>query len=255
MTADFACAKIVERADPDRFAATMAGPAETRANLWPLYAFNIEAARAPWAASEPMIAEMRLQFWRDMVADAAQGRARAHEVATPLAALIAAHNLPVETLDALVAARRWDIYRDAHADAEALDGYLEDTGGALMWLAGKILGAPAGAETALRAAGWATGLAAYLRAVPELESRGRLPLVDGRPAGVAALARQGLAKLDIAYAARKTLPAAALLPTWQTRALLTMAATQPARVAQGALQLSDFGRSRRLLWQSLTGRF
>ncbi len=255
MTDIDACAAIVERADPDRFAATMAAPPNARPNLWPLYAFNIEAARAPWAATEPMIAEMRLQFWRDMIADAAQGKARKHEVATPLAALITAQDLPIEALDGLVAARRWDIYRDAHEGAEALDSYLDQTGGALMWLAGKALGAPDSAERALRAAGWATGLAAYLRAVPELESRGRIPLVDGRPEGVAALAKRGLAHLDAAYAARKTLPAAALLPAWQTRALLTMAAQTPAHVANGTLHLSDFGRSRRLLWQSLTAWF
>lgn len=255
MTDTLACAAIVERADPDRFAATMAAPATARPNLWPLYAFNIEAARAPWAATEPMIAEMRLQFWRDMIADAALGKSRKHEVATPLAALITAQTLPIDTLDALVAARRWDIYRDPHADAAALDAYLDDTGGALMWLAGKALGAPAHAEPALRAAGWATGLAAYLRAVPELEQRGRIPLLDGRPAAVTALANRGLAKLDTAFAARKSLPAAALLPAWQTRALLTMAAQTPAHVANGTLHLADFTRSRRLLWQSLTQRF
>ena len=37
-----ACAALVERADPDRFAATMAAPVAARARLWPLYALNIE---------------------------------------------------------------------------------------------------------------------------------------------------------------------------------------------------------------------
>ncbi len=43
-----ACAALVERGDPDRFAATMAAPMAARARLWPLYALNLEAARAPW---------------------------------------------------------------------------------------------------------------------------------------------------------------------------------------------------------------
>ena len=56
-----ACAELVERGDPDRFLATMAAPVALRATLFPLYAFNVEIARAPWVTQEPMIAEMRLQ--------------------------------------------------------------------------------------------------------------------------------------------------------------------------------------------------
>jgi hypothetical protein len=66
MTLD-ACAALVERGDPDRFAAAMAAPPAARAKLFPLYAFNLEVARAPWVSKEAMIAEMRLQWWRDVV--------------------------------------------------------------------------------------------------------------------------------------------------------------------------------------------
>ena len=41
-----ACAELVERGDPDRFRAIMAAPPEARAQLFPLYAFNLEVARA-----------------------------------------------------------------------------------------------------------------------------------------------------------------------------------------------------------------
>ncbi|MEQ8366967.1 MAG: phytoene synthase, partial [Roseicyclus sp.] len=58
-----ACAELVARGDPDRFRATMAAPVDARRVLFPLYAFNIEVSRAPWVTAEPMIAEMRLQFW------------------------------------------------------------------------------------------------------------------------------------------------------------------------------------------------
>ena len=34
-----ACAEIVQRGDPDRFAAVMAAPTAARARLFPLYAF------------------------------------------------------------------------------------------------------------------------------------------------------------------------------------------------------------------------
>ncbi|MGL4242615.1 MAG: squalene/phytoene synthase family protein, partial [Beijerinckiaceae bacterium] len=153
-----ACASLVERGDPDRFAAVMAAPVACRAQLFPLYAFNLEVARAPWVTEEPMIAEMRLQWWRDVLENAASGAARAHEVAGPLHYLIRDFGLPVDVMDRLIAARHWDVGRDGFADAGALAAYIEDTGAGLIWLAARALGAPERAEVAVRAYGWATGL-------------------------------------------------------------------------------------------------
>ncbi len=198
-----ACAQLVERGDPDRFAAIMAAPVSARAALFPLAAFNLEVARAPWVAKEPMIAEMRLQWWRDVLAEAGgDAIPKAHEVAGPLAGVIRAHAVPVDLLDRVVEARRWDIYRDAFADRAAFDAYLEDTAAGLIWAGALALGAPAGAEAVVRDYGYAVGLANYLRAVPELEARGRVPLLDGRTQAVADLAREGLARLARARAGR-----------------------------------------------------
>ena len=75
-------AETLSRGDPDRFAALLAMPPAARDRLLPLYAFNLEIARAPWVTAEPVIAEMRLQWWRDTVAEIGEGRPpRAHEVA------------------------------------------------------------------------------------------------------------------------------------------------------------------------------
>ncbi|MGL4234462.1 squalene/phytoene synthase family protein [Tabrizicola sp.] len=248
-----ACAELVERGDPDRFLAVMAAPVGARAQLLPLYAFNLEVARAPWVTEEPLIAEMRLQWWRDVVANAASGAARAHEVAGPLHDLIRDFGLPIEVLDRLIDARRWDVHREPHADGAALEAYLEATGAGLMWLAARALGAPDGAEEPVRAYGWAAAAAGYLRAIPELEARGRQPL----PVGLTStdLARQGLEKLRAARMSRKAVPkeiAPALLAGWQTEALLRQAAAAPEPVS---LQLSEFSRRGRLLWQAFTGRW
>ena len=88
----------------------------------------------------------------------------------------------------------------------ALDAYLEDTAAGLTWASAQALGAGPGTEAAVRAYGWAMGLANFLRAVPELESRGRIPLLDGRPEALAALAQRGLDRLA---AGRGKVPAAA----------------------------------------------
>ncbi|MBT6544979.1 MAG: squalene/phytoene synthase family protein, partial [Rhodobacteraceae bacterium] len=60
-----ACAALVERGDPARFLAVMAAPVQAREVLFVLFAFNLEVARAPWVTQQPMIAEMRLQWWCD----------------------------------------------------------------------------------------------------------------------------------------------------------------------------------------------
>ncbi|MFN4203144.1 MAG: phytoene/squalene synthase family protein [Tabrizicola sp.] len=247
-----ACAGLVQRGDPDRFLAVMAAPVAVRAQLFPLYAFNLEVARAPWVTQEPLIAEMRLQWWRDVVENAASGAARAHEVAGPLHALIRDFGLPVEVLDRLIAARRWDIHRDPHDGIAGLTAYLEDTGAGLMWLAARALGAPEAAERAVRAYGWASAAAFYLRAVPELVARGRSPLPEN--VTTRDLARLGLERLTIARQARRSVPkevAPALLAGWQTETILRQALAGES----SSLRLSEFQRRWRLLWQGLTGRW
>ena len=254
MTLD-ACATLVERGDPDRFMALMAAPVGVRARLLPLYAFNLEVARAPWVTKEPMIAEMRLQWWRDVVAEPTP---RAHEVAGPLHDLIQATDLPLDVMDRLIAARRWDVYRDPFEDVAAFDAYIDDTAAGLMWLSARALGAPAESEAAVRKYGWAAGLAAYFRAVPSLEERGRIPLVDGRPEAVGTLALKGLMRLQSAQKAGAMVPKPirpALLPGWQTEALLRLVLRDPTAVAEGRLHLSEFARRGKLLWQSLTGLY
>jgi phytoene synthase len=245
---------LIQRADPIRFAALMAAPPQARPPLATLYAFNIEISRAPWVSKEPMIAEMRLQWWRDAIEDTARGVVRGHEIMQPLADLITAKGLPRDMLDRMIAARQWDIYKDAFADQAAMDAYLDDTAGSLMCMSGRALGASD--DTALRDFGWAAGLATYLQAVPDLAQRGRIPLLDGRDAGIAALAQRGLdrlAKTRTQGISRAAAPA--LLAGWQAKSLLRMAVAEPGRVGEGALHLSEFSRRGRLLWQAFTQRW
>ena len=241
-----ACAEIVQRGDPDRFTAVMAAPVAARARLFPLYAFNLEVARAPWVSKEPMIGEMRLQWWRDVVAEPAP---RAHEVAGPFHALIHEAALPLELIDRLIEARIHDVHGEAFADAAAFSTYLDDTAGGLMWLAAKACGGTD--ESAARALGWAMGLANYLRAVPELEARGRQPLPDGRAEAVQALAKDGLQRLATA---KGRVPVPAALAAWQARGLLRQVVADPRVVANGAMGLSEFSRRGGLLWATFTGR-
>ena len=127
-----ACAKLVAKADPDRFATAMCAPMPGRAALMALYAFNVEVTRAAWVTEEPLIAEMRLQWWKDALDEIYAGRqTRAHDIVAPLTSVIRDHDLPRPLFDALVDARRFDIYPDGHDSPAAFDAYVAHTSGNL----------------------------------------------------------------------------------------------------------------------------
>ncbi|MGR3624743.1 MAG: squalene/phytoene synthase family protein [Limimaricola sp.] len=252
-----ACAGLVERGDPDRFRAAMAAPVAAREKLFPLYAFNLEVARAPFVTQEPMIAEMRLQWWRDVVEEIVGGApVRAHEVAAPLAQVVREADLPEAALDALVAARRWDIYADPFEDQTALDAHIDATAGGLMWLSAKALGAAAEEEAAIRRAGFGHGVALWLLAIPAFEERGKRPLVDGRAEAVRGFAGRGLEALQAARRARISKPAIpALRAAWQAEGVLKRAIAAPRRVADGTLAPGPAVASGGLALRAATGRW
>ncbi|MCC1480812.1 squalene/phytoene synthase family protein [Roseibaca sp. Y0-43] len=247
----------VAASDPDRHAAGLLAPPDARSKLWVLYAFNLEIARAPYLTQEPLIAQMRLQFWTDVLDDVAAAKPpRAHEVAEPLAALWAEHALPVELGQQMIAARHWHIDRAPFASAQAWLDHIDHSAGNLMWLAARVLGAPDGAKAACRAMGRAMGVAQWLQAVPALAATGRAPYPQGTSG--AEMAQAGLQALADARAARGTVPKAcapALLAGFQAAAVLTRAAQDPARIDAGALAPSEFRRRGTLLVGALSGRW
>ncbi|WP_319823474.1 squalene/phytoene synthase family protein [Thalassovita sp.] len=250
-----ACAELVQRGDPDRFRVAMAAPVAARAVLFPVYAANVEISRAPWMTQEPLIAEMRLQWWKDAFEEIALGGiVRRHFVVTPLARLLDSEGASLMT--DLAAARTWDIHRDPFEDAEAFERYITHSAANLMLASARALGTVDAAVVG--DLGYAAGLANFLAAVPALEAAKRIPLVDGRPEAVAALAQDGLARLKRARANRDGVSASArpaLLTAWKTEGILRRAAAQPHRVAAGALQGSEFAANAGLLLRTLSGRW
>ena len=255
-----ACAGLVQRGDPDRFLAAMAAKPDVRDVLFPLYAFNLEVARAPWLTQEPMIAEMRLQWWRDALEEIGQGgpeggaTVRRHEVVTPLAEIL--DGSAAKLLDGLIVARRWDIHKDPFEDAAHFADYIDATSGNLMWVAARALGEAN--ESVVRDFAYASGIANWLRAIPDLEARNRIPLVDGRPEAVAQLASGALQRLQAAHNTRDKVSKAAgqaLLSGWQAEAILKQASSEPDRVAQGMLGQSEFQKKISLMRRALTGRW
>ncbi|MBR9823229.1 MAG: squalene/phytoene synthase family protein [Rhodobacteraceae bacterium] len=243
-----ACAELVERGDAARFRTTMAAPPEARLALFPLWAFNIEVSRAPWVTQEPMIAEMRLQWWRDALEEIRLGEGiRRHEVVTPLSARLTADGAGL--LDQLIEARRWDIWKEPFEDEAHFRRYLDQTSGHLLRAGGGMLGG-ALAEAVAADAGFVLGLAAWFRAIPALEAAGRLPLPDGRDRAVEALAAEGLTRARALRARRREI-AGSLGPLFyglpEAVAVLKLALATPARVKAGALETAPLAQRLGLL--------
>ena len=251
-----ACAALVQRGDKDRFLATMTARPDDRAALFVLFAFNLEVSRAPWVTKEPIIAEMRLQWWLDAIEEIYDDKTvRRHEVVTPLAQIIRDHKLPRDLFDHLIGARRWDIYSDPHADEVAFAKYIRDTSGILK-LAHLATGGSA--IDALDQFAYGAGVAGLLRAIPALENAQKYPLVDGTSEGVVALAQTGLDALSAGKRGLKTSPKssrAALRSVWWAQSILKHAAANPALVANGHLDAPQGRRKLHLMALSAFNRF
>jgi phytoene synthase len=164
-------AEMVRRHDPDRFLTALFAPEDRRPALFTLYAFNHELARAREVASEPMLALIRLQWWREVV----QGADRRHEVATPLSRAIADGALAPADLLAMIEARETEAEPSIPTLAAWRDFLLRGAGG-LAVAAGRLLGAPE--PERLRPLGAAYGAAGMLRSVAALAAQRRCLLPE-----------------------------------------------------------------------------
>ncbi len=249
----------VRRGDPDRFLSAMTAPVEMRPRLLTLYAFNLEIARAPWATKEPLVAEMRLQFWIDLIeAIGTCGALPRHDLTRPLAALVKEADLPPDLLHEMVRARRFDISAEPHKTPKALETYIDHTAGHLMWLAALALGAPQEAEQPIRDYAHGAGVAALLRALPQLTQHRRSPLPVDSDAAIAELVTGALRRVARARKAAKQIPAAAapaLRAGWRAKALLERAQRNPSQVLTTGLEEAEFRRKSHLIWISLRGQW
>jgi phytoene synthase len=171
------CEALVRAADKDRYLASLFAPAAARQHLHALYAFASEIARVRDAAREPLPGEIRLQWWRDVLAGEGRGEVSANPVAAALLDTIARCALPRAPLIALIDAHAFDLYDEAMPSLADLDAYAEHTCGALFTLAAQILGGVDSADAIAAAAppaGIACGVAQRLRTFPRDLARRQL---------------------------------------------------------------------------------
>ena len=163
-----ACANLVARADPERFSAVMAAPLGARAVLLPIYAAAAEVARAPWITKEPVIAEMRLQWWRDVFEEIDECKVRKHEVVEPLAKILTPKG--AQSLDTMALARRWDIYKEGFDNPETLLRHVRDITMGPMLAALDSLGDLPNDLQSLEVHATQLGFVRFLRGIPTLIS-------------------------------------------------------------------------------------
>lgn len=100
----------VRAADRDRFLAALFAPEPARSGLLALLAFDHELARTRAVTSEPMLARIRLQWWREAAAEAAgTDRPRAQPIVEALSDAARRHGLAAEALVELIDAREDEI--------------------------------------------------------------------------------------------------------------------------------------------------
>jgi phytoene synthase len=228
------CENLVRAGDKDRWLASLFAPGERRAHLYALYAFNLEVARVRELAREPMAGEIRLQWWREVIAGTRPGEAAAHPVAAVLLETIARYGLPVQTFLDLIEARAFDLYNDPMPTLDAFAGYDRRTASGLIALAAQVLdGEHREVRQAAGPAGIAYATAGLLRAFARHASRGQLYL----PGDV--LARHGVSTSDV-FAGRVTDPLRAALAELRAFARGNLAAFAARRGALPAAVIPAF---------------
>jgi phytoene synthase len=172
------CEALVRAGDKDRFLATLFAPQKYRRALSALYAFNLELARTRELAREPMPGEIRLQWWREVLAGGGQGEVAGHPVAAALRDVAVRYRLPPALLADLIDARAFDLYDEPMASLAELERYAERTSSAVIELAATILydGDPPGIGELARHAGIAYAIAGLMRALPIHAARRQLYL-------------------------------------------------------------------------------
>ena len=132
-----AVARIVRARDHDRFLTTLFAPPARRAALLALYAFNYEVAKTREMVHEPLLGQMRLQWWRESIAAVYDsGALRRHEVVEPLAEAIRAGGLTRAHFDRLIDAREADLADAPPPSLAALEDYAAATSGGRAGAAG-----------------------------------------------------------------------------------------------------------------------
>lgn len=168
---------LVRRVDEDRWLASRFAPEPVRARLVAIYAVNYEIARIAETVREPGLGEIKLQWWREAIAEIFDGGQ-----SRPLPALVALKQAVQEAplshwrFDRMIDARQLDFEARPFQDAADFSEYINDTAGELMRLAIEACGVEVASgpmQSFVAAGAFRWGAAGILRSEPVWRARGR----------------------------------------------------------------------------------
>lgn len=140
----------IQKLDPDRWLSSrfIAEP-QVREDVLAVYAYDHELARAPRVASNPLLGEIRLVWWREALDEIYGDKAvRLHPAAQALAQCVRRRKLPRDPLEAMIEARLSEL--DGVADSpEAALAWARGSAGQAAVAAAQILDPAADASRAL----------------------------------------------------------------------------------------------------------
>lgn len=186
------CRAMVREDDPERYYVSLFAPAAKQPHLWALLAFNQEVAKTRESVSEPMIGEIRLQWWREALAGISAGTPREHPVVQGLQAIPAfARIRPL--LDTVIDGRAQDLEMEAETGFSTLEQYADMVGGALHEAAALVLAESLSDHdrSLVRSSGKAWAMLGILRALP-------YQIADPKAFSVTGATTQGLAGMSAA---------------------------------------------------------
>lgn len=235
----------------DHYLAALLARRASRDDLVVLAAFLGDVARIPLTVREPMLVEIRLQWWRDALEAPADTGDTGNPVADAMRDLARRHRLETAPIVALLEAQGMLVDQGSLADEAGVREFLGATEGTAMRLAARLAGAdPQPWQEGLAAAARAYASCRMMRDSSRLEALGHLPLgARTGPAMLRDIARTELAqaRARLAGAPRQIVDAA--LPAALVEPYLRALERRPPESGAGPGDIAPLSRVWRL-WRA-----
>mgnify|MGYP000020275028 CR=1 FL=1 len=160
-------AEEVRQYDYDRWLCSLFAPFEIREHLFAFLAFNIELSRIRETVSEPMLGDIRLQWWREALSGLERRSPKSHPVIEALDFANRQKPIDFSLMQSMVDVRAKDLDPTPISSIDELMAYADGTGGSLHRLMASLLELESseGLDAAGQA-GRAFALAGIVRAIP-----------------------------------------------------------------------------------------